>query len=794
MNCFSLSRMLAFGLLMVLGCRPVCLPARLLASDDFSEKTDDRRQALETLRRAIREQPKGTSEVWRQWSVFRMKYGGTQECLEAARLIQSVPSPLDQLKRTQILLEALGPGLPEETVAVLGEQRGRQGGFTDGIVISPDGRFIGSYGTFFETGEPLYFHRGFAWLWDARTLLNVALIEPKEGHCRAIAFSPDGRWFAAAHNAGVTLLDLKEKKLATRVELEDKGKSEFSSLRSLAFSKDGRTLIWGTVDKRVAIWDLSVQPPRRVREIIPPQQDSLSSLSLSPDGRWLALSKSRELEFWDLHDENPTLVTKLEVSGKPVFTSDGCFLFVTNDTHQRVPPFFSFWPLTEKGLGEHQLVEFESPPQSWSLSSDGKALLYYLKEKGLFSVSFAALLKAKKEATVRKQLHRAMSAPELFCTAIFPDGDAFVITEQPREQPIQDWMLGRLRIWDALRNEERWLPKGQRGQLRDALIAPDMKEIFSGGRDGSLRLWNLSKSPPQQTAVVEGVDSSVSSLAMAPQGGLIATGGNWNLRLWDISEQKIQLRDKRQSVTEMINKVVFSPDGRYLTSLGKEILQDRKRIEKLKAAELPKAILWTLNEGKLREHISYTLEALEESEKETSSKFEFATFTPDSHRLLLSSGYGWRLWNLSDKQGKEVHHLFGPTHKQIPAAYSPDGRAAATVEDRGKPGENARTYVMQLWSVDKGKPTNHRATIQLDECGEQQLSFSPDGKYLLSYHRHTQLAIRNPWTGEVLRRVNLHCCAETVHLAPDGRHLITANSNGSVYILRLAEPGQPLVK
>ncbi len=49
-------------------------------------------------------------------------------------------------------------------------------------------------------------------------------------------------------------------------------------------------------------------------------------------------------------------------------------------------------------------------------------------------------------------------------------------------------------------------------------------------------------------------------------------------------------------------------------------------------------------------------------------------------------------------------------------------------------------------------------------------------------------------TGKVLRTVNLHGCAETVHMAPDGRHLITANSDGSVYILRLAEPGQPLVK
>src|SRR5690349_17598922 len=80
--------------------------------------------------------------------------------------------------------------------------------------------------------------------------------------------------------------------------------------------------------------------------------------------------------------------------------------------------------------------------------------------------------------------------------------------------------------------------QGHRRAVRALAYAPgDPATLASAGDGGSVRLWNLSTA--QNGASLGGHVSGLLSLAFAPNGNLLATGGrDGSLRLWDVAHQR----------------------------------------------------------------------------------------------------------------------------------------------------------------------------------------------------------------------------------------------------------------
>src|SRR5262249_27362707 len=94
----------------------------------------------------------------------------------------------------------------------------------------------------------------------------------------------------------------------------------------------------------------------------------------------------------------------------------------------------------------------------------------------------------------------------------------------------------------------------------------DGRGLLTGGRDGTVRLWNLASGRLLGRPVQHG--AWVTAVASSPDGRAILTGG-WDLtaRLWDARTGRPLSPPLKHS--DRVVSVAFSPDGRpLLTGVG----------------------------------------------------------------------------------------------------------------------------------------------------------------------------------------------------------------------------------
>jgi WD40 repeat protein len=283
----------------------------------------------------------------------------------------------------------------------------------------------------------------------------------------------------------------------------------------------------------------------------------------------------------------------------------------------------------------------------------------------------------------------------------------------------------------------------------------------------------------------------VSRVVFSPDGRrLLTCTGEESARLWDVASGK-ELR--RFRMPPDIWDVAFSSDGRRVFASGgsgvgiwaAETGEEVRHIRILSGAwrmGLSSDDRWLVTAGTDGKVHMWDVASGRELHAFTghagvgSWGVLGVAVSPDRRRLLSGGDdHTVRLWDLDS--WAQLQHVEGPA-PVWGVAFSPNGRQAASSDDQGFVRlYDARETGMRLQLL----PRWHTEPVR-------SLAFAPDGATLASAGFDGRLILWDVARQAKLREWKLPGSILAVGFAPDARHLAMVNTNGTVYILRLAKP------
>ena len=342
------------------------------------------------------------------------------------------------------------------------------------------------------------------WIYDAHTGAEIALLTGHTDWIRSVSFSPDGRTLVSGSwDRTIRLWDVATGTLKDTLAVD--------YIDNLAFSPDGTTLAGGGSDK-VHLWDVAADTLKNTYTL-PGHSWGVYSLAFSPDGTTLASGDNGTIRLWDV----ATGTLKDTLTGhEGVATGEGINSFVYSVA-------FSPDGTTLASGGADETVRL------WDVATGTSIATLKVTEPGInwvWSVAFS------------------------------PDGTTLASS---------GWDQSSLHLWDIPTGTPIATFKVGVGSLA---FSPDGEILASGSRDGTIHLWDVVSGAPIRT--LEEHTSYVNSVSFSPDGKILVSGSGSpydddnTVRLWDVDTgQEIAILRGHKHV---VNSVAFSPDGKILAS------------------------------------------------------------------------------------------------------------------------------------------------------------------------------------------------------------------------------------
>lgn len=535
------------------------------------------------------------------------------------------------------------------------------------------------------------------------TAERVAL--PPGEAIQAVAFSPDGRWFAAAAESGRLFVLPVDDATAEIREHQLQGGAQ-----RIAFDAESRRLAAASAWNTVVVWTFQDRDEPILQMELPV---SATDLAFSPDGRFLAAAGWSPLHrafVWDTADGaavEAELVHNSHVTSVKFSPDSRELITLGHDNTAR-----RWSTRTWRPTGE-PLVHVSTPLRVAFAPGGGQ----------LVTGSFSGVVWWSLAATPGEPRLLRQDA-EVLRAAYSPGGETLATGAADGSVHLWDWREGSLRtafqagneavlflrhgpsgrtlvtfgqsgvvrLWDANTGRPTGPPLHHDTPVYGAHFSPDETRLLTAGTDGVARVWDVAAGEQALPPMDHG--APLYGARFSPDGVIVSFGRNDVLRLWNGATGASL--GKPLSHGGWVNHVDFSPDGALLVATG---LNER-------------VTLWETATG------AYRGEPVRHQNKVT-----MAVFSPDGSRLATASTDATaQVVDLREAEPTPVviPHAAGV----VSVAFSPDGRRLLTLSQGG---------LARLWDPGSGLPLSEEFELELPAS---LALFNHDGSDVLTLHRH----------------------------------------------------------
>ncbi len=297
---------------------------------------------------------------------------------------------------------------------------------------------------------------------------------------------------------------------------------------------------------------------------------------------------------------------------------------------------------------------------------------------------------------------------------------------------------GTARLWDAQKVERDGVLRGHTKFVYGVVLHPDGTRVVSAGWDGTVRVWD-SVAAREVLRFDHGKETVVTSVAIHPEGRLIASRTLSAVILWDVDTGKEVHRWNSPSDRWRHTRLAFSPDGELLATGG----------------TLNTIHLWNV---KTREEVGQL--------KGHRDVVRDLAFTPDS-KLLVSAGESSdksiRVWDVAEK--RQVQVLEGHTDCVYSLGFSRDGKLLAS----GSVDGTVRLWDTAAWQ--EQAVLKHGTSVY-------GVAFTPDGTRLACGCANNAIRLWDVATRQDIVDLRGHTSyVHAIAFSPDGSRLVSGSGD-----------------
>lgn len=607
----------------------------------------------------------------------------------------------------------------------------------------------------------------------------------------AVAFSPDGSRLLSASGFELLLWDVASARPIRRLEIPEM----FRDFTTCAFSPDGKTVLAGSNDGKVATWDTETGALGKVLD----SEDWMYGCAFSRDGsRVLSVYQSGLITYREMATGQILWKKKSSRLASCALSADGKrALTATEDgmEYRDAATGEILRTIAQPGASCYQ--------QTADLSPDGSLIVCPSSDR-----SSRFLILDTRSGKILRTFKGHKNAIQFL--GFSPDGS--MIASGATDNT--------LKLWNPASGKLIRTFSGHNHDVLCAAFLADSSKILSASVDLSMKLWDCRRAtiPAAEHAAslavearnseidrvngyvepvltiapeIHGYKFGIEDSAFSPDGKTTISCGLEPVKIHNASTGALLLKYTGHPQDDEAFSCVFSPDGQKALSCGRD--------QTLK--------LWDAHTGKtLRTFVGH------------SSYVPDAAFSPNGSRIVSVS------WDKSAKvwdavSGKELLKIGGYNANLEGCAYLPDGKSflvtSGTSGDKtvrfyyADDGALLRNLVagyevtafaispdggrlftgsaydaeQTLWDLGSGKPSRiPKPAKEYVHCA----AFSPDGKWLVTGSLDQGIRIRDGATGAlallVRSRAGHSDAVDSISFRRDGKQILTGSRDGNLKI------------